>query len=77
MDAGHTVYGELIYFSVTIPEATVNNLDGAVSFVRFLLSTTEGKLILERQGLNYIKPTAEGKLDKVPFPIRTMMMLAA
>jgi hypothetical protein len=51
---GEAVFGEPIYFSVTIPE-TVKNLDGAISFVNFLLST-KGEGILESQGLNYIKP---------------------
>jgi molybdate/tungstate transport system substrate-binding protein len=77
LDVCQTIYGKPIYFSVTIPEAIVNNLDGAISFVRFLLSTTDGKLILESQGLNYIKPIAEGKLDKVPFPIRNNISVAA
>lgn len=76
LDTGQTIYGEPIYFSTTIPEATVNNLDGAISFVRFLLSTTDGEHILESQGLNYIKPIVEGKLDKVPFPIRSIVLAA-
>ena len=72
LDTGQTVYGELIYFSVTIPEMTVNNLNGAISFVRFLLST-DGEHILQSQGLNYIKPTTEGKVDKLPFPLRSII----
>jgi len=67
------VYGEPIYFSVTIPEATVSNLKGAVSFVMFLLSS-DGKQILQNQGLNYIKPIAEGGIDKVPSPIRDIVI---
>lgn len=72
---GKTVYGEPIYFSVTIPEATVNNLNGAVSFVRFLLST-DGQHILQNQGLDYIKPIAEGQIDKIPIDIRNMISMA-
>jgi molybdate/tungstate transport system substrate-binding protein len=67
-----TVYGEPIYFSLTIPE-TVKNLDGSISFVKFLLST-DGESILKNQGLNRIKPIVEGKIDKVPFPIRNIML---
>ena len=74
-NTGKTVYGEPIYISVTIPEATVNNLNGAVSFVRFLLST-DGQHILQNQGLDYIKPIAEGQIDKIPIDIRNMISMA-
>ncbi len=67
-----TVYGEPIYFSVTIPEATVSNLAGAVSFVTFLLSA-DGQRILQSQGLDYIEPFAEGQADKIPVDIRNMI----
>ena len=73
---GKAVYGEPIYFSVTIPEATVSNLAGAVSFVTFLLSS-DGQRILRSQGLDYIKPVAEGKLDKIPIGVRNMVMTMA
>jgi len=73
LTTGKIVYGEPIYFSVTIPEATVNNLNGAASFVTFLLSS-DGKQILQNQGLNYIKPIAEGVIDKIPTSIRDMVM---
>jgi ABC-type molybdate transport system, periplasmic component len=70
LDSGQIVFGEPIYFSVTIPE-TVKNLSGAISFVNFLLST-KGERILKSQGLNYIKPVIEGKTDKVPSSIRNV-----
>jgi molybdate/tungstate transport system substrate-binding protein len=72
---GNIIYGEPIYFSVTIPEATASNLQGAISFVTFLLST-DSKRILQNQGLNYIKPIAEGKVDKMPFAIRNAISMA-
>jgi molybdate/tungstate transport system substrate-binding protein len=72
LDTGETVYGEPIYFSATIPEITVDNLAGAISFIGFLLSTS-GEHILQNQGLNYIKPIIEGQVDKIPFPIRTII----
>jgi molybdate/tungstate transport system substrate-binding protein len=72
LDNGETVYGEPIYFSATIPKATVDNLAGAISFVRFLLSI-DGEHTLQNQGLNYIKPIAEGQVDKIPFPIRSII----
>ena len=62
-----TVSGEPIYFSFTIPQ-TVKNLDGAASFASFILST-QGKKILENQGLNPIKPVIEGSTAKVPSTI--------
>jgi len=68
---GQAVFGEPIYFSFTIPE-TVKNLDGAISFVNFLLSA-KSEHILESQGLNSIKPVIEGKTDKAPSSIRNMI----
>lgn len=70
LDSGQIVFGEPIYFSVTIPKI-VKNLSGAISFVNFLLST-KGERILESQGVNYIKPVIEGKTDKVPSSIRNV-----
>ena len=70
---GQAVFGEPIYFSFTIPE-TVKNLDGAISFVNFLLLlATKSEHILESQGLNSIKPVIEGKTDKAPSSIRNMI----
>jgi molybdate/tungstate transport system substrate-binding protein len=68
---GQAVFGEPIYFSFTIPE-TVKNLDGAISFVNFLLST-KSEHILESQGLNSIKPVIEGKADKAPSSIKNLL----
>ena len=60
------VYGEPIYFSVTIPN-TYKNVDAAVSFVNYLISPNDkGKLILEKQGLDYLKtPIIEGNISKI------------
>lgn len=72
LNSGQTIYGEPIYFSITIPE-TVKNLNGSISFVKFLLSV-DGEHILESQGLNYIQRlVAEGSVDKIPSPIRNML----
>ncbi len=49
-----TVHGEPIYLSVTIPD-TNKNINGAISFMNFLISSDKGKLLLESQGLNYLK----------------------
>ena len=68
---GQTVFGEPIYFSVTIPEV-VKNPDGAISFIIFLIST-KGQSILESQGLNYIKPVIEGNIDKTPSSIKNLL----
>jgi ABC-type molybdate transport system substrate-binding protein len=66
---GKVVQGEPIYFSITIP--TINkNSNGAISFVNYLISTDKGKLILENQGLNYLKsPIVEGNKSKIPSSI--------
>jgi molybdate/tungstate transport system substrate-binding protein len=72
---GQTIYGEPVYFAVTIPR-TVKNSDGAISFVKFLLSA-DGQHILQSQGLNHIqKPIFEGNMDKIPSAIRNIMTLA-
>jgi molybdate/tungstate transport system substrate-binding protein len=69
---GQTIFGEPIHFAVTIPQ-TVNNLDGAISFVGFMLSTT-GENILKKQGLNYIDPSIiEGNVEKMPSSLRNVI----
>src|ERR687889_1060027 len=70
-NSGQTIHGEPIYFSSTIP-ATVENLNGAISFGSFILSNG-GKKILEDQGLNLIKPVIEGNKVKVPSSLRIMV----
>src|SRR5919106_2202249 len=70
-NSGQTIHGEPIYFSFTIP-ATVENLDGAISFGSFILSNG-GRKILEDQGLNLIKPVIEGNKVKVPSSLRIMV----
>ena len=68
---GQAVFGEPVYFSITIPES-VKNLNGAVSFLKFLLSSN-GERILKTQGLNYLKPLIEGDIEKVPASIRNIL----
>jgi molybdate/tungstate transport system substrate-binding protein len=65
---GQTVFGEPIYFSLTIP-TTVMNIDAAISFGDFILSMN-GRNILKDQGLNPINPIAEGDLESIPSSIR-------
>ena len=69
--SGQTVFGEPIYFSFTIP-ITVNNLDGAISFGNFILSAN-GKSILQKEGLNPIKPIAEGNTSNIPSSMKSMI----
>jgi molybdate/tungstate transport system substrate-binding protein len=68
---GQTVFGEPIYFSFTIPN-TVKNLDGATSFGTFIISPN-GESILEDQGLNMIKPAAEGNISNIPSEIKNIV----
>ena len=58
MGTGETIYGNSIIFSFTIPN-TVENIEGAISFVKFLLSEN-GKKMLEQDGLSPIKPILQG-----------------
>ena len=64
---GQIIPGTPVYFSVTIPD-TYKNFNGAVSFVNYLISPNDkGKLILEKQGLDYLKsPIIEGNISKIP-----------
>jgi molybdate/tungstate transport system substrate-binding protein len=54
LGTGETIYGNPIFFSFTIPN-TVENIEGAIAFVKFLLSEN-GNKILEQYGLSPIKP---------------------
>ena len=64
-----TVYGQPIYFSITIPD-TNKNINAATSFANFIFSIYKGKQILESQGLNYLKkPIIEGDVRKLPSTI--------
>lgn len=63
-----TIYGEPVEFSITIPEM-VKNMDGAISFVDFILSKN-GSQLLKSQGLNPINITSEGNTDDIPLPIK-------
>lgn len=75
LHTGQTIYGEPVYFAVTITE-TVKNSDGAISFVKFLLSG-DGQHLLQSQGLNYIKsPIVEGNIEKMPSDIRNIILAA-
>jgi ABC-type molybdate transport system substrate-binding protein len=58
LGTGETIYGNPIFFSFTIPN-TVENIAGAMSFAKFLLSE-DGKRILEQVGLSPIKPLLQG-----------------
>ena len=62
-----TIYGEPVEFAITIPK-TVKNMDGAISFVNFVISKN-GSQLLESQGLNPINLTSEGNTSKIPSSI--------
>ena len=64
LGSGITVYGDIIPFTVTIPE-TSKHMDGSIAFVKFLLSE-KGMGMLERDGLYPIKAVVEGDLDEIP-----------
>ena len=62
------IYGEPVFFSVTILN-TAKNLDGAISFVNFILSKN-GSQLLDNQGLRPIDATHYGNLTSIPLSIR-------
>jgi len=63
LGTGETISGNSIFFSFTIPN-TVENIEGAVSFVKFLLSEN-GKKVLEQVGLSLIKPILQGDIHQL------------
>ena len=63
-----TIYGEPVEFSITIPK-TVKNIDGATSFVNFVISKN-GSQLLKDQGLNPINITSEGNSNDIPLSIK-------
>lgn len=67
LGSGLTVYGDIIPFCITIPE-TSKHLDGAIAFMKFLLSE-KGMSLLGRDGLYPIKAVAEGDLEEIPSTI--------
>jgi molybdate/tungstate transport system substrate-binding protein len=63
LGTGETISGKPIFFSLTIPN-TVKNIEGAISFVKFLLSEN-GRKILEKVGLSPIEPILQGDIDQM------------
>ncbi len=62
------IYGEPVFFSITMPQ-TVKNMDGAISFVNFILSKN-GSELLESQGLNPIITSSKGDDNKIPLSVK-------
>ena len=66
-----TIRGNPIFFSYTIPD-TVKNIDGAISFAKYLISS-QGKSVLTGVGLNPIKPIVEGNYKALEPEIRSLI----
>ncbi|MGH9921283.1 MAG: extracellular solute-binding protein [Nitrososphaerales archaeon] len=71
LGTGTVVPGGTIPFSVTIPE-TVQNNEGSVAFVKFLLSG-KGMSLIERDGLAPTKFVADGNVETIPSAIRDVV----
>jgi len=71
LGTGETIYGNPIFFSFTIPD-TAENIEGALSFVKFLLSEN-GKKILEKVGLSPIKPILQGDTHQLKSDILSLV----
>jgi ABC-type molybdate transport system substrate-binding protein len=71
LGTGETISGNPIFFSFTIPN-TVENLEGAMSFVKFLLSEN-GKKILEKVGLSPIEPILQGDTHQMKSEIFSLI----
>ncbi|HYO05769.1 MAG TPA: extracellular solute-binding protein [Phototrophicaceae bacterium] len=67
----NTIYGEPIYFSITIPKKA-KNIDSAISFVEFILSEN-GSQILENQGIRSVDLMYDGNMEKMPPHIRKVI----
>ena len=71
LGTGETISGNPIFFSFTIPN-TVENIEGAMSFVKFLLSEN-GKKILEKVGLSPIEPILQGDIHQMKSEIFSLI----
>jgi molybdate/tungstate transport system substrate-binding protein len=71
LGTGETISGNPIFFSFTIPN-TVENIEGAMSFVKFLLSEN-GKKILENVGLSPIEPILQGDIHQMKSEIFSLI----
>ena len=71
LETGETISGNPIFFSFTIPN-TVENIEGAMSFVKFLLSEN-GKKILEKVGLSPIEPILQGDIHQMKSEIFSLI----
>ena len=71
LGTGETISGNPIFFSFTIPN-TVENIEGAMSFVKFLLSEN-GKKILEKIGLSPIEPILQGDTHQLKSEIFSLI----
>ena len=69
--SGQIVKGTTIDFSLTFPETT-ENIDGSIAFVKFLLSE-KGLDMLRADGLDPIKPVAEGDVESMPYAIKELL----
>lgn len=71
LGTGETIFGNPIFFSFTMPN-TVENIEGALFFTKFLLSEKE-KEILEEMGLDPIKPILQGNWSQLESEILTLV----
>jgi molybdate/tungstate transport system substrate-binding protein len=71
LGTGETISGNPIFFSFTIPN-TVENIEGAMSFVKFLLSEN-GKKILEKVGLSPIEPILQDDIHQMKSEIFSLI----
>ncbi len=68
---GKTYRGGAVIYTITIPE-TSRQPEGAVAFIRFLLSP-EGRRILMEHGFPLVRPVASGDKEAVPAGLRTAL----
>jgi len=67
---GSLAFGKPIVFDITIPN-TVRNTEGAIQFVKFLLSD-QGKKIFENDGFKLLPLTAGGNKTAIPQEISVL-----
>jgi len=71
LHSNHTITGNPIYFSYTIPTG-VKNVDGAIAFANFLISP-QGRAVLSQVGLNPVKAEAHGDVKHLPPQIKSVI----
>lgn len=68
---GKAYQGGAIVYTIALPE-TSRNREGAIAFISFLMST-DGRKLLEKHGLQLIRPVVTGDQEAVPVKLQSTL----